>query len=515
MAPQAKAGPATEVLKMFKFRKQFYDLPDIDAIDMARLEPEDFMAKLKSTNPRLPNKTATIEFLSAAFFALLKSYRGKDYQRVKETVRGPWPTHDTRLILSQWKVRFYEYKLDPVRESSRTAIRQKARDRNKKNIIIDSQNWWLSTLYEGPILSFGLPGFARRFMSMNPTHPRQDFTPDVLLQAFDAYVTRYPNVSSDARKGMTQRVSFSLVLTVHFANLEQKNSKRARSFLKECGRFAAQTRARAEMAAADCSDTSSSSGADIEVEEEVVSSDGDNLSNSSSDSATENEGEMQDSKDGSEGESETGYDVAQDPEEDHDGDVQDNTHGIIPAADISADSTSTSTEEEGENNMDDSSSVDDEEHASSEGEIGAPDIIQESCAQASESTSDDSSYKGEYQMSIGEEPKDDKLISRKRPVHLPLVLATLHADLCQRVSTPPPSAQDVHTTHQTHPRKAKRIRVATTQARSPTPGCGSTNTGPYRAGRDLLSALEDYLDLCSNKYKAEAALLGWKDSVKI
>lgn len=154
-----------------------------------------------------------------------------------------------------------------------------------------------------------------------------------------------------------------------------------------------------------------------------------------------------------------------------DADTEDDMESIVPAADSSAASTSTESDHE----------------------------------QMSEGSSDDSSYD---KMSINDDRQDEKASPRKRRVRLPSGMLTLHADLCQRESTSPPSTHDVLQSHHTHSPRAKRLRVATTQAKSPTPASSSPSTDQYGPGRDIFSALEDYLNLCSDKYKVEITSMG-------
>jgi hypothetical protein len=58
-------------------------------------------------------------------------------------------------------------------------------------------------------LDIGFQEFATHFISINPSHPQQDFTPSVLEQAFDAYVTLFPDMSPERRRHLMQRVRLS------------------------------------------------------------------------------------------------------------------------------------------------------------------------------------------------------------------------------------------------------------------------------------------------------------------
>lgn len=117
-----------------------------------------------------------------------------------------------------------------------------------ETLVIDSQVWRISTRYKKDLRSLTFPKCGSDFISINSTHPPQDFTSSVLTQAFDAYITRYPNVPSQLRRQVMQRVRLSQTpsLSSILADSEQKESKPAQKFLAKRERLAAKAKARAE-----------------------------------------------------------------------------------------------------------------------------------------------------------------------------------------------------------------------------------------------------------------------------
>lgn len=76
MSQRTEAGPASKAKKMFTFRQQSYVLPDMKAMEVRKVQPNDLMVRLKASNSRLPPEIANVEFLSAAFGVLLRQSWG-------------------------------------------------------------------------------------------------------------------------------------------------------------------------------------------------------------------------------------------------------------------------------------------------------------------------------------------------------------------------------------------------------------------------------------------------------
>lgn len=94
-------------------------------------------------------------------------------------------------------------------ESTAPGNQAPTQTRNMKTIVIDSQIWLISTKYKNDLRALTFQKVGSDFLSINRHHPTQDFTPSVLRQAFDAYVARYPNVPSELRQQVMQRVRMS------------------------------------------------------------------------------------------------------------------------------------------------------------------------------------------------------------------------------------------------------------------------------------------------------------------
>lgn len=175
-----------------------------------------------------------------------------------------------------------------------------------------------------------------------------------------------------------------------------------------------------------------------------------------------------------------------------DGDDCDIPLGIVPAADPPAASTSTESEVEGRSSIQGSTEDDGDGSSvitSDDSEVETQEVVADTDEPASESPSDHSSYD---KMDIDDEPQDLQVESQKRQVCSPCRMPTLHADPYQRESTSSPS---------THPPRAKRLRVA----ESPTPASSDTSIKHYGPGRDIFSALEEHLNIWSEKYNVEIA----------
>lgn len=94
-------------------------------------------------------------------------------------------------------------------KSSTPGIEQSAPTTDQITIAIDHQKWWISKHYKRDGRDIGFKSFGAKFIMMNQDHRRQDFTPLVLKQAFNAYVTRCPNMSSEIRQVVMKRVRLS------------------------------------------------------------------------------------------------------------------------------------------------------------------------------------------------------------------------------------------------------------------------------------------------------------------
>lgn len=337
-----------------------------------------------------------------------------------------------------------------------------------ETLVIDSQVWRISTRYKKDLRSLTFPKCGSDFISINSTHPPQDFTSSVLTQAFDAYITRYPNVPSQLRRQVMQRVRLSQTpsLSSILADSEQKESKPAHKFLAKRERLAAKAKARAEskdrveteagaetkprraktearakMKAHAEANARSESKDRVEIEagakteawvergaraEKEAGADAKgrraktearakmapyaetHAANSSSDTSSND----------SEPETETETDLVQNSRDCGMEDIRDNMEGIVLAADP-ADSDSIEDDTEGEDTI---QSSEDEEDGPSlttgrHREVETPEVdddrhehkIESSCA----------SSENEDKMSIDDEPQVDTSCSRKRRVCLP------------------------------------------------------------------------------------------------
>lgn len=112
MAPKTKPAPTTTA-KTFNFRKKAYLLPTIAATELAHLQPEELMLKLKASNAHLPHPFAKVEFLRTAFFALFRRDGGSaDAARCKEAnkeVRRSWSASGEMSNLVKWNGRLEAY----------------------------------------------------------------------------------------------------------------------------------------------------------------------------------------------------------------------------------------------------------------------------------------------------------------------------------------------------------------------------------------------------------------------
>lgn len=200
------------------------------------------------------------------------------------------------------------------------------------------------------------------------------------------------------------------------------------------------------------------------------------------------------------GETETDGDESRDAVDGSDGDGSDIPQGIVPAADHPAASTSTESVVEGRSSIQGSTEDDGDGSSvttSNESEVETQEVVADTDEQASESPSDHSSYD---KMDIDEGPHDLQVEPRKRQVCSSCRMPTLHADPYQRESTSSPS---------THPPRAKRLRVA----ESPTPASSDTSIKHYGPGLDIFSALEEHLNIWSEKYNVEIASMARRYNV--
>lgn len=107
-----EAAPASNA-KPFKFRKKRYVLPDIAATELAKLQPQELLLKLKASNGRLPNQFAKVEFLRTVFFALFRRNGGSatadaaQSNKANKKVRKSWvtPADSSNLVAVERKVR--------------------------------------------------------------------------------------------------------------------------------------------------------------------------------------------------------------------------------------------------------------------------------------------------------------------------------------------------------------------------------------------------------------------------
>jgi len=101
MSHQMKAGPTTKA-KTFSFGKQLYILPDMEAGELAKVQPDGLTAKLKACNSRLPPPTANVGFVSVAFHLMLRRFKGfltdAEWRQTKYQVGTYYLVYTSELI---------------------------------------------------------------------------------------------------------------------------------------------------------------------------------------------------------------------------------------------------------------------------------------------------------------------------------------------------------------------------------------------------------------------------------
>jgi len=223
MPPKGSSKPKT-----FKADGLLYLVPDVGSTPLHELQPGGFIAKLKSANPVFANEEVNRALINLAFTSLLVAQWGSTdappARQVQKGVRAcsSVPTEVGRSQLTLWqsnkkltdhlKPQHGEVNVKPQSQSNPLASIEPGQQKKQKgncqpSVIIGGQSWFIPNGTRFRLDYLGLRAFTETFIIFNSARCILDFISNVLLEAFEAFVTsQYPTASSTKKQMAMERV---------------------------------------------------------------------------------------------------------------------------------------------------------------------------------------------------------------------------------------------------------------------------------------------------------------------
>ncbi|MCJ1368277.1 hypothetical protein MMC16_007419 [Acarospora aff. strigata] len=459
----ACAAPGRKCPAFFNCDGWSHNFPDIGTTTLEELQPGDFLYKLRSANPDF-GKTISPRLIGAAFTKLVWVRWGSDTSPPAKQAFKEW----RRKLKAYRKQSSNKVNVGPPRkdESSTTASGQqqdKLERRDMQAVTLDGKGWNISSTCKIPLPSLTLERFGYAFFTWNKTLPWQDFTASVLLQAFEGFVrSAYPG-SSSADKDLVLQRTQNRAARKFLSNLKEHitvglpgvkaRSRRQRRFIQSTKRI-----------------TATKDGA---RDSSVVTDNG------------------------------------------KEAECQDNIQGVAAAADSSDEaSTSDNHESNSEEDVGSCMSVVDDRTADTQSDSSTESMdmgqgMVDTTNDTDEETSDDTRTESEEDV-IGEPPnvtancRSSSRAASETEVQSTVSIESEEADKMSSSQESP--AENVNSHKRQHKgeitsgtcRKLKRLRLGSdSNMRSTKDGELTIPESLYGPGRDIFSALEDWLDSVS------------------